>query len=318
MPLESISLEPKLQALADMGRYLQRHKYQFVTVTPQTHQYYLQRHQTGGAKNLRGVFGWCLPFSETLLDAELYQLMQKAGVLQASGDGWRSTVRWSTLNNSLFVHSAYPTDHSDAVFFGPDTYRFTRAIERHLQRQTDSIHSAVDIGCGSGAGAVYVGLNLPDADVMAVDINPKSLDCTRVNAQLAGACNVSTYASNLLDSVDGSFDLIVANPPYMHDPAARAYRHGGGTLGTGLSLKIIDTAMQRLTAGGSLVLYTGVAIVAGEDLFLSGLKRRLQAHDYQWEYHEVDPDVFAEELLNADYGDVERIAAVVLTLHRIR
>ena len=316
MPLDS--LEPQLQALADIGRYLQHQNYQFVTVTPQTHQYYLQRHQTGEAKDLRDVFGWCLPFSDTLLDPELQQLMQQAEVLKACGDGWRSRVRWSTLGDALFVHSAYPTDNSDAVFFGPDTYRFTRAIERHLQRQTDSIHSAVDIGCGSGAGAVFVGLHLPDADVTAVDINPQSIDCTRVNAELAGASNIRAYASNLLDSVDGSFDLIVANPPYMQDPSARAYRHGGGTLGTGLSLKIIDAAMQRLTAGGSLVLYTGVAVVAGEDLFLSELKHRLQAHDYQWEYHEVDPDVFAEELLNEDYGEVERIAAVVLTLRRIR
>ena len=307
-------LDPKLQALVNIGRYLQRDNYQFVTVTPQTHQYYLQRHSQRMAEGLRDVFGWCLPFNKALISDELWQLMQSAEVLEAYADGWRSRVRWSTLDGSLFVHSAYPTDAGDAVFFGPDTYRFARAIEQHLQGESDDIQSAVDIGCGSGAGATYLATRLPDAAITAVDINPQAIDYTRVNAELANANNVTACPSNLLDSVEGSFDLIVANPPYMHDPETRAYRHGGGLRGAGLSLQIVEAALQRLAAGGSLVLYTGVAIVDGEDLFLQELRHRTQGSHCRWDYHEVDPDVFGEELLKADYEDVERIAAVVLTL----
>lgn len=310
-------LEAKLQALADMGRYLQRDNYQFVAVTPQTHEYYLQRHGQRLAAGLRDVFGWGLPFSKALLSEELWQLMERAEVLEACAHGWRSTVRWSTLDGSLFVHSAYPTDENDAVFFGPDTYRFARAIEQHLQGERDDIQAAVDIGCGSGAGATYLATRLPDAAITGVDINPQAIDYTRVNAEIANASNVTAYRSNLLESVHGSFDLIVANPPYMHDPEARAYRHGGGLLGAGLSLQIVDTALLRLSPGGSLVLYTGVAIVKGEDLFLQEIRRRTQDSHCRWDYHEVDPDVFGEELLKTDYQDVERIAAVVLTLRHL-
>ncbi|RUO25991.1 SAM-dependent methyltransferase [Aliidiomarina minuta] len=310
-------LNLKLQALADIGRYLQGDTYQFVTVTPQTHEYYLQRHSQRMAKGLRDVFGWCLPFHKTLLSDELWQLMEKAEVLEPCAEGWRSRVRWSTLDGSLFVHSAYPTDKNDAVFFGPDTYRFARAIEQHLQGESDDIRSAIDIGCGSGAGAAYLGKRLPEAAVTAVDINPLSIDYTQVNADIASTGNVTAYQSNLLDSVDGAFDLMVANPPYMHDPEARVYRHGGGLRGAGLSLQIVDTALQRLAAGGALVLYTGVAIVDGEDLFLQELKRRTEGRHCRWGYQEVDPDVFGEELLKTDYEDVERIAAVVLTLRQL-
>lgn len=310
--------EPKSQALADIGQYLKHNSYQFITVTPQTHQYYLKRHGNRLAENLRDVFGWCLPFSKDLLEDELWQLMVKADVLEENDNSWRSAVRWSTLRNSLFVHSAFPTEQNDAVFFGPDTYRFASAIEQQFQHKTDSIQSVADIGCGSGVGAVYVGLNLPEAEVTAVDINPKSIDYAQVNAKLNGANKVIAHKSNLLDSVDGNFDLIIANPPYMHDSAARAYRHGGAKLGAELSLKIVDTAMQRLAPGGSLVLYTGVAVVDGKDLFLDELGHRIPDNDWRWEYHEMDPDVFGEELLKAGYEEVERIAAVVLTLSRTR
>lgn len=312
-----MSLTHKQQAMIEIGRYLQAEDYQFVTVTPQTHEYYFQRQGDRKAATLRDIFGWCLPFSRAQVSNELWSLMQSADVLEQATDGWCSRVRWSSLDCFLLAHSAYPTTASDAVFFGPDTYRFVQAIEQHLQRETGSIHSAVDIGCGSGAGAVYLGSSLPGADVHAVDINPLCLDYTQVNVELAQTSNVNTYASDLLDAVDGFFDLIVANPPYMHDPEARAYRHGGGSLGAGLSLKIVSAAMQRLKAGGSLLLYTGVAIVGGDDQFYKALQSLIPANSYRWDYREMDPDVFGEELLKPDYADVERIAAVVLTLRRV-
>lgn len=312
-----MSLTDKQQAMVDIGRYLRDKDYQFVTVTPQTHQYYFQRHGDRQASSLRDIFGWCLPFSNQDVGEELWQLMEQAGILQESGGSWRSTVRWSSLDGFLFVHCAYPTEACDAVFFGPDTYRFIQAVDHHLQNESSDIRRAIDIGCGSGAGAICLASSLPEADVAAVDINPVALDFTQVNSGLAEVKNLFTTESNLLDGVEDDFDLIIANPPYMHDPAARAYRHGGGSLGAGLSLRIVEAALQRLAPGGSLVLYTGVAMVNGEDHFVKALNDLIDDNHYRWHYREVDPDVFGEELLKPDYAEVERIAAVVLTLRRV-
>ena len=80
--------------------------------------------------------------------------------------GPRSAVRLSSLEGLLFMHSAYPTVAADAVFFGPDTYRFGRAILAHLGRGAP-VRRAVDIGCGAGPGAILVARAYPDAEVYA-------------------------------------------------------------------------------------------------------------------------------------------------------
>ena len=134
----------------------------------------------------------------------------------------------------------------------------------------------------------------------------------RANAELNGVA-VQAVNSDLLTSVPGVFDLIVANPPYLVDPAERAYRHGGGPLGAGLSLRILDAAISRLDRGGTLVLYTGAAIVSGRDPFRDAVLDRLHGSGLSWRYDEVDPDVFGEELDSGAYANADRIAAVVLT-----
>ena len=310
-------LAEPLQALQRLGQALTERGYRFTTGTPLTHSQVNARPANAEAHDLAGVFGWSRPFSEQLIDAELMALMHAAGVVLEEGERLRSAVRWSSLNGQLFVHSRYPTQQADAVFFGPDTYRFVRAIEAFLTSPAaPAIQRAVDIGCGAGPGALCIALARPQAQVLALDINPAALDFTRVNAQLAGADNLEARHSNLLNNVEGEFDLIVANPPYMLDSERRAYRDGGGELGSGLSVAIVEASLSRLAPGGSLLLYTGVAMTAAGDPFLADVRRALDGHSLAWGYEEVDPDVFGEELLKPGYEQVERIAAVVLTVTR--
>lgn len=304
------------QVLLQLGRRLQADGYRFVTVTPLTHQRNNERPDNSIARDLRDVFGWSRPFvSDLLPEVETAALLENAIVSEQSGL-LRSEVRWSSLGGQLFVHSAFPTVAHDSVFFGPDTYRFARAIEKHLHESQQPIRSAVDIGCGSGAGAILIALACREAQVQAVDINPTALRFTAVNAALAGVTNVAAWHSDVLQGTSGDFDLIVANPPYMQDPQARAYRDGGGELGSALSVRIATEALGRLAPGGSLVLYTGAPSVAGVDLFLSQVQPLVDVSGFQWSYEEVDPDVFGEELETPGYRQAERIAAVVLTVTR--
>ncbi|MNF93162.1 Ribosomal RNA small subunit methyltransferase C [compost metagenome] len=251
------------------------------------------------------------------LDEEIFRLMEAADVLVAGVDGFRSKVRWSTLGEGLYVHSSFPTEEADAVFFGPDTYRFVQAIDRLLDASDGrGIHQVADVGCGAGAAAIQIAMRFPEAEVQALDINRRALEFTRINACLAGTRGVRAVASDLLREAEGSFDLIVANPPYLLDAAQRTYRHGGGELGSGLSLAILDGGLGRLAPGGTLLLYTGVAMVAGKDPFYERVLGFLGDSDYQWHYRELDPDVFGEELAQDSYASAERIAAVALEVHR--
>jgi len=304
------------EALLQLGQRLRADGYRFTCVTPATQARNNARPGAEQASNLRDVFGWSRPFLPSLISLDELEQLRAAQVLREEGDRLRSNVRWSSLDDLLLVHSAYPTEASDAVFFGPDSYRFAQVIHDHLQHSPTRVQHAVDIGCGSGVGALVIARAAHHAQVSAVDINPLALRYTAINAALAGVGNVSVEPSDLLDGISGAFDLIVANPPYMLDAGQRTYRHGGGALGAELSLRIVEQARERLNPGGSLLLYTGVAIVEGRDALLEAIRLRLAGPQWAWVYREVDPDVFGEQLLEPGYERVERVAAVSLTVNR--
>lgn len=303
-------------ALLQLGNRLRNDDYTFITPTPITHQRVNERAGNASGKTLRDIFGWNRPFQPGLLPPDEEHELLANGLLERDREHLKSAVRWSTLDRLLLAHSAFPTTQEDSVFFGPDTYRFAQTIERHLHATSCTIQRAADIGCGTGAGAMLIARARPQAQVLAVDINPKALQYTRINAALAGLDQVTCHTSNVLNDVPGDFDLIVANPPYMKDSRQRAYRHGGEALGADLSVRIVHESVRRLSLGGSLVLYTGVAIVDGQDPFLAAVKNTLQDATLSWSYRELDPDVFGEELLEAGYEHVDRIAAVELIVTR--
>jgi len=76
-----------------------------------------------------------------------------------------------------------------------------------------------DIGKGSGAIAVSVAVNLPSAEVMAIDISQRALDIADANRRMHGVYNrVSLRRGNLLEPVDWKPEIIVSNPPYIRRP----------------------------------------------------------------------------------------------------
>jgi SAM-dependent methyltransferase len=232
-----------------------------------------------------------------------------------------SRVRFSTLEGPagrlLFVHSAYPTTDRDAVFFGPDSYRFASALARTVWKA----RRLIDVGCGAGVGGLVLA-SRAEAVVLA-DISPRALDLARVNAALAGNGQgdggpVSLCQSDLLAQVRGDFDVVIANPPYLVDASpgqpGRLYRDGGGALGIDLAARIVTESLPRLaTGGGQLVLYTGVPIIDGRNVLAERVDGDLRASGARWRWEELDPDVFGEELEKPAYRDTERLAVMLLT-----
>ena len=74
--------------------------------------------------------------------------------------------------------------------------------------------SVLDLGTGSGCIACSIAKNLPDANVVAVDISDKALEVAKANAE-ALQVKVDFRLSNWLENVTEKFDLIVSNPPYV-------------------------------------------------------------------------------------------------------
>ena len=77
-----------------------------------------------------------------------------------------------------------------------------------------SAEKIIDVGTGSGCLGISLKLETPGADVLATDISEDALKIARENAKNFGA-DIEFLESNLLENVDGEFDLIVANLPYV-------------------------------------------------------------------------------------------------------
>src|ERR1700744_673705 len=177
------------RALLRLGHALRARGYEFTTPTPGTHARVNARLGNEYAKDLRDIFGWSRPFSSKVVPDEMLALMRHTGILSEESGLFHSALRVSSLGGELFFHSAFPTTEADAVFFGPDTYRFARAIEAGLRDRTAPIRTAIDIGCGAGPGGILVAKHAPDARVLMTDINEAALRLARVNAALAGTAN---------------------------------------------------------------------------------------------------------------------------------
>src|SRR5206468_2936326 len=91
----------------------------------------------------------------------------------------------------------------------------------------------LDVGTGSGVIIISLAARFPEANLFAVDLSPEALTLACENAARAGLGERIRFSrSNLLEEVEGPYDLIVANLPYIataegpelapevkHDPA---------------------------------------------------------------------------------------------------
>ena len=311
--------DPTNRALCDLGLYLKQQGYRFTTISPASHSRFLARERSGPC-SLEDILGWNRTFSVGEVASDVLRRLTDAGILELVGSSLRSVVRFSTLDAQTFVHSSFPTEQPDSVFFGPDTYRFARFVDHTIDNiRLHSLHHSLrilDMGAGSGAGGLHAAARAAQlrATVTLADINPHALRFCEINATLNAVANVTIVESDLFERITGPFDLIIANPPYLVDALARTYRHGGGPLGYALSLRIAREGLSHLAPGGRLLLYTGSAIVNRTDLFKTALSSELAGRDVKVGYEEIDPDVFGEELERYPYDRADRIAVVGVTI----
>jgi hypothetical protein len=293
------------EALAELLRLLQNAQYQFVAVTPGTHATVLTR-GAPAPLSLRDIFGWNRPFEPSNLSPRVMELLRASDTLEPlDGGKLRSRVRVASLGPDLVLHSAFPTNDMNSVFFGPDTYRFARFLHQQLP-QVGKVEWLVDMGAGSGAGAIVAARLRDIARITMVDMNAEALKLAAINAAAAGV-RAETLLSH---QVPTGPDLIIANPPYMLDAAGRSYRDGGGLTGGAVALEWAEQALARLVPGGGMLLYTGAAFIDGRAELLDQMAVACANVHASLELTEIDPDVFGEELKLPHYERVERIAAV--------
>ena len=161
----------------------------------------------------------------------------------------------------------------------PETEQLVELVESRIENRESRI---VEVGTGSGVIALSLAAKFPEAKILAVDVSDDALALAQENAARLNLSNrVRFLKSRLLENVEGVFDLIVANLPYistqerhtlsrevLHDPEVALF---AGTEGDELVRDLIAEAPSRLGPGGTLALEIGLG---QRDAFLSALAEK--------------------------------------------
>ena len=125
-----------------------------------------------------------------------------------------------------------------------------------------------DVATGSGAVALALAKELPEARIVATDVSAGALAVARQNALRHGlAERVELRLGDLVAPLDGVFDLIVSNPPYVPSHqiatlAAEVRREpraalDGGPDGLDVVRRLVAAALPHLADGGTLAIEHG-------------------------------------------------------------
>jgi release factor glutamine methyltransferase len=161
----------------------------------------------------------------------------------------------------------------------PETEQLVELVESKIENRESRI---VDVGTGSGVIGLSLAAKFPEAKILAVDVSDDALALAQENAaRLNLGSRVRFLKSRLLENVEGVFDLIVANLPYistqerhtlsrevLRDPEVALF---AGTEGDELVCDLIAEAPSRLGPGGMLALEIGLG---QRDAFLSALAEK--------------------------------------------
>jgi len=198
-----------------------------------------------------------LQFDRPIEEADLSPLRE---TLKKRGEG----VPIQHLLGSVWFHQHEFKTDARALIPRPETEELAEWI---LKWDLPKNQQVLDMGCGSGVLGLSLAAARPDWSVTLADVSPDALALAQENAADLEIFNARFLHSDLFTAIDGRFDGIVANLPYvpeserstltrevMHDPALALF---SGPDGLDLIRRFIPEAFHRLKPGGWLVLEIG-------------------------------------------------------------
>ena len=154
------------------------------------------------------------------------------------------------------------------IFGGEDT---------SLIEDIAQVASVLDLCTGSGCLAILAAGIFPDAEIDAADLSEAALEVARINVTDHNYSNrINLLQGDLFDAVEGrTYDLIIANPPYVAGPEVAAFpaeyghepimAHIAGDDGLDIVRRILDEAAAHLNPGGGVLCEVGT----GPDLLVA-------------------------------------------------
>ncbi|PYJ27180.1 MAG: peptide chain release factor N(5)-glutamine methyltransferase [Verrucomicrobia bacterium] len=246
-----------LQVLQATTAYFKKHSVE----SPRLNAEHLLAHVLG-----RKRIDLYLEFERVLTDSELAPLR---ALVKRRGEGEPLQHLLGTVE---FCGHVFLCDKR-AMVPRPETEQLVEFLKSEIQNPKSKI---LDVGTGSGVIALNLAIEFPEAEIVAVDISDDALALAQENAaRLNLATRVRFLKSNLRENVEGCFDVIVANLPYisiqdrqslsrevLHDPEVALF---ASARGDELVRELIAQAPSQLRPGGMLALEIGIG--QGDALF---------------------------------------------------
>jgi len=170
----------------------------------------------------------------------------RGGLLRIRSNRVAARVRILPSDGLVLSH-----DPEDAASLLPNHVPGVGPSSRTLARLTARrvVDSALDVGAGCGIQGLLAARHA--RRVVAVDINPRALATTRLNARLNGLENIECLQGSFFEPVAGErFDLVVANPPFVVSPDAHLVFRDGDADRDGVSQVVVYEAASHLADGG--------------------------------------------------------------------
>lgn len=183
---------------------------------------------------------------------------------------------WDGLRQRLKKRRPVPYITKSAYFGGLEFYIDERALiprsplAEVLERPGADYGRILDLCCGSGCLGILAKYHHPEAEVVLADCSADALEVARINVKrFRLGDEVALVRGDLFENIQGRFDLIICNPPYVedaeaeevpaefkHEPANALY---AGADGLDLVRRILREAPDYLSDDGLLLLEVGAS-----------------------------------------------------------
>lgn len=173
-------------------------------------------------------------------------------------------IAYILRNKEFFGHDFYVDER--VLIPRPDTELLVETAVNLYKRGLPD-NSILDLCTGSGCIGISLQAEIPDAEISLSDISRDALEISRINSQRILGKELTLYHSDLLDSIPGTFSLILSNPPYLTlneclqgDLAARGEPEkalAAGMDGLAIIRRLASQGFAKLRKKGYLVIECG-------------------------------------------------------------